>query len=172
MKQRPDSREYAPYYDTYIRLVPEGGLSDILKEQLQTTLALLQPLTEEQAGYRYESDKWSIKEVIGHISDNERIMAYRLLRIARGDTGTLAGYDQEPFVRESFFDRRSLTDLLEDLTAVRQATLTLLRGLTEEAWSRQGVANNSVLSVRALACIIAGHELHHRSVLQERYGLG
>ncbi|WP_028551785.1 DinB family protein [Paenibacillus sp. UNC451MF] len=172
MNQRPTSSEYAPYYSTYIRLVPEeGDLSQILKEQLNSTYALLSDLTDEQGNYRYADGKWSVKEVLGHITDNERIMSYRLLRIARGDKTPLPGYDQDTMMEGAPFNQCSVAFLLEDYKAVRQATLTLLSALTEEAWIRQGTASDSVFSARALACVIVGHELHHLNVLYERYGL-
>ncbi|MFE5322626.1 DinB family protein [Paenibacillus sp. NPDC056579] len=171
MLQRPEQHEYAPYYGTYIQLVPEGNLIQLLDDQLDAALALLSGLSEEEAAYRYAPGKWSIKEVIGHITDTERIMAYRLLRIARGDTTELPGFDQDIYISGASFDQCSLPFLLEDLTVVRRATLTLVKGLSEEAWRRQGVASSSPFTARALACVISGHELHHLKVLQERYGL-
>ncbi|MBE1443971.1 DinB family protein [Paenibacillus sp. OAS669] len=172
MNQRPASSEYAPYYGTYIQLVPaEGDLIQILEDQLQRTSAFLSGLTEEQGNYRYAEGKWSVKEVIGHITDNERIMSYRLLRIARGDTTPLPGYDQDTMMEGSPFQHCTLAYLLEDFKAVRQATLTLLRSLTEEAWRREGTASDCVISARALACVIIGHELHHLQVLRDRYGV-
>ncbi|WP_282939344.1 DinB family protein [Paenibacillus sp. RC67] len=172
MNLRPASNEYAPYFGTYIKLVPdEGDLIRILKSQLDHTYAILSDLTEEQGNYRYAEGKWSVKEVLGHITDNERIMSYRLLRIARGDKTPLPGYDQDTMMEGAPFDHCSVAFLLEDYKAVRQATLTLLSALTEEAWIRQGTASDSVFSARALACVIIGHELHHLRVLQERYGI-
>lgn len=171
MRQRPETQEYSTYYWTYIQLVPEGNVIDLLADQLEATLALVRQLSEEQAAYRYEPGKWSIKEVIGHITDTERIMAYRLLRIARGDKTELPGFNQDTYISGASFEQCSLQFLIEDLTAVRHATLTLLKGLSEEAWVRQGVASKSPFSVRALACVIVGHELHHRKVLVDRYGL-
>lgn len=171
MLQRPEQQEYAPYYGTYIQLVPEGNLIELLADQLDAALALLSGLSEEEAAYRYAPGKWSIKEVIGHITDTERIMAYRLLRIARGDKTELPGFDQDIYISGASFDQCSLAFLLEDFTVVRCATLTLLKGLSEEAWGRQGIASNSPFTARALACVISGHELHHLKVLKERYGL-
>ncbi|WP_409344311.1 DinB family protein [Paenibacillus sp. MBLB4367] len=169
MTVRPAREEYAPYYDTYIRLVPEGDITDMLSRQLETISGFFAALPEDRALFRYAPGKWSLKEVLGHITDTERIMGYRLLRIARGDKTPLAGYDENDYVNGASFDSSPLTGLIEDYTAVRRSTLTLLRGLQEEAWSRMGVANNSELSARALAYIIAGHELHHLNVVKERY---
>ncbi len=169
MSNRPAKDEYAPYYETYISLVPEGSLESTLTKQLEETTRMLLAISEEQANHRYASGKWSLKEVLGHITDTERIMSYRLLRIARGDKTPLAGFDEEAFVKGASFSSCAWSELLEDYIAVRRSTLTLLRGLSEEAWNRRGVANNSELSARALAYIICGHELHHRRVIQERY---
>lgn len=169
MLVRPSVEEYATYYETYISLVPEGAVTDILAKQLEETTEFIAGLSEELANYRYAEGKWTLKEVIGHINDTERIMNYRLLRIARGDQTPLAGYDDEAYVAQASFSSLPFSLLLEDYAAVRRSTLTLLRGLPQEAWSREGVANNSKLTARALAYIIAGHELHHIRVIKERY---
>jgi hypothetical protein len=169
MRSRPGDDEYSSFFGNYIPLTPEGDLVEILERQGRDTVKLLQTLTEEQGNYRYAPGKWSLKEVIGHVSDNERIMSYRLLRIARGDTTPLPGYEQDLLVPGGSFDSLSLRQLTEDYAAVRQATLTLLRGLTEEAWLRKGTASNTTVSARALACVICGHELHHLAILRERY---
>ncbi|WP_103107606.1 DinB family protein [Brevibacillus reuszeri] len=169
MLSRPTPDEHGSYYSLYIDKVTEGDLFAILVEQLKNTVALLSSLDDAQTDYRYAPGKWSVKEVLGHISETERIMCYRLLRVARGDQTPLAGFDEEAFVRTGCFHARSMTDLLEEFTSVRQATLTLLRGVPEEAWTRTGNVNNGVLSARALAYVLAGHEKHHVQVLQERY---
>jgi len=169
MISRPLKNEYSPYYKTYIQLVPEGDLITILEEQLATTLQLLSPVREEQWDYRYAPGKWTLKDVIGHIIDNERVMSYRLLRIARGDNTPLPGYDQDEFMKNDPFQSVTLPDLLEDYTAVRRSTITLLQLLPQQAWERLGSANGTILSARALACIIAGHELHHLAIIKERY---
>ncbi|SDC44944.1 DinB superfamily protein [Paenibacillus sp. UNCCL117] len=169
MHKRPEQGEYSEYYEIYVKLVPAGDLLDILKQQEQQTLDIYAQLSDEQAEYRYAPGKWSLKEILGHLADNERIMSYRLLRISRGDTSTLAGYDQDPFVQAADFDRVPLALLLDDYRAARASTLTLLRTLDGEKLARKGIANGSVLSVRALACIIAGHETHHLNVIRERY---
>jgi uncharacterized damage-inducible protein DinB len=169
MLGRPLSNEYEPYFETYIQIVPQGNLLLILSQQIKETADLLRNITDAQGEYRYASGKWSLKEVIGHMADTERIMAYRLLRIARGDETPLAGFDENQFVKAAAFGQRSVQDLVEELTSVRQATLYLLHGLTNEAWLCAGIANNKNVTVRSIAYIIAGHELHHRKVIEERY---
>ncbi|OXM82773.1 DinB family protein [Paenibacillus rigui] len=169
MKLRPRQGEYNPFYEMYIGLVPEGELLTILQAQHQTVLGWLESLSEEQWEHRYAPDKWSVKQVVGHISDNERIMAYRLLCIARGETGPLPGYDQDIYVPGASFDGLATAYLLEELRLVRHSTLSLLAGLNDEAWQRQGNVNGGPMTPLALACIIIGHELHHLNVLKERY---
>ncbi|WP_424766521.1 DinB family protein [Paenibacillus sp. sgz302251] len=169
MSQRPSKEEYNAYYEQYIGLMGEMDIIDALEAQLESTRSLLVSVTEEQGNYRYAAGKWSLKEVIGHISDNERVMSYRLLRAARGDKTQLPGYEQDHFIQGSSFHDWSMEQTIEDYRSVRRATLTLLRGLSDEAWTRLGAANNSNISVRALAYIIAGHELHHMRFIQERY---
>lgn len=169
MYKKPSIGEYPAYYGGYINLVPKGDLLDILAKQLEDTTILLSDITETQSNYRYAAGKWTLKEVIGHISDTERIMGYRLLRISRGDKTPLAGYNDEDYVKEALFHTRSISELLEDFHAVRRSTFSLLRGLPETAWARTGIANNSEISVNALLFIIAGHELHHVNIIKERY---
>ncbi|MCQ6561266.1 DinB family protein [Paenibacillus mendelii] len=169
MSNRPSAEEYDTSFERYVELVPEGNIQDLLIQSLQNTIAVFTTVTEDRANYRYAPGKWSLKEVLGHITDNERIMSYRLLRIARGDKTPLAGYDQDILMSGASFDTCSLSDLLEEYTVVRRATLTLLRGLSEEAWSRSGVVNGSESSAAAWAYIIAGHELHHMNVIHDKY---
>ena len=166
---KPSNEEFPFYFETYIELVSEGSIEDTLIKQLNDTTAFLSNTSETQANYRYATGKWTLKEVIGHITDTERIMSYRLLRIARGDQSPLAGYDDEAYVNEAAFHSRSLPDLLKDFSAVRQSTVSLVRSLPEDVWSRKGIANNSEISVRALAYIIAGHELHHVKIIKDKY---
>ena len=166
---RPAATEYAPYYEKYISLVPAGDVVEALRRQGADTLALLSSITEEKAGTRYEPGKWSIKELVGHIIDSERVFAYRALRFARGDSTPLAGFDQDPYVRAANFDARTLPDLADEFEQVRGATLHLFRHLDEAAWQRRGTANDNEMSVRALAYAVAGHEAHHIGLLRERY---
>ncbi len=166
---RPQAGEYAPYYDRYISLVQGDDILNTLDQQRRQMLLLLSGRDEEDGNFRYAPEKWSAKEVLGHVCDTERIFAYRALRIARSDATPLEGFEQDDYVRNGGFAQRSIGDLVEDFIAVRRATLSLLRDLDEAAWARRGVANKNEVSVRALAYIIAGHELHHRRILEEKY---
>lgn len=169
---RPASDEYAPYYGRYTGLVPEGNMLSILTQQLESTLQVLGGIDEEKANYRYAPDKWSIKQVVGHLVDSERIFAYRALRIARGDKTPLPGMDQDDFVNGANFDEQTLADLATEFELVRLSSIQFFRSLREDAWERRGTANDNEVSVRALAFIIAGHEAHHLNVLRERYLAG
>ena len=166
---QPQTNEYAPYYEKYIALVPEGDIVATLSRQLDDTLSLLRSLTEAQGDSRYAPGKWSIKELVGHIIDSERIFSYRALRFARNDQTPLPGYEQDDYVRAGNFDNRRLSDLTDEFEQVRRATLSLLRSLDDEAWLRRGAANETEVSVRALAYILAGHETHHMQIVRERY---
>lgn len=166
---RPSVTEYAPYYGRYISLVPEGDVLQILSSQLEETLSVFGGISEEQAGHRYAPDKWSIKEVIGHIVDTERIFAYRVLRFARNDKSPIEGFDQDEFARNSGFDERTLADLVAEFQHVRRANLILFRSFSDEVLGRHGIASEAGVSVRALLYIIAGHERHHMEVLKTRY---
>src|ERR1044072_3449614 len=167
--EKPLETEYLPYYGRYIKLVPGDNILAVLSKQLDETLALLRTIPESQAGFRYEPGKWSIKELLGHLIDTERIFAYRALRFARNDETPVPGYEQDDYVRNASFDDYPLNDLAAEFESVRRATLFLFKHLNAEAWMRRGVANESEVSVRALAYIIAGHELHHREILRSRY---
>lgn len=166
---RPGTDEYAPYYGTYIGKVPDGDLRAMLASQLVETLALVRSIPESRGGHRYAPDKWSIKGVLGHLADSERIFSYRALRIGRGDTTPLPGFEQDDYVPMGNFDARTLRDLADELAAVRQATLHLFAHLDQAAFERRGTASGKPVSVRALAYIIAGHELHHVGILKTRY---
>jgi len=166
---RPEPGEYAPYYDRYISLIPGNDILSTLDEQRRQMLLLLSCRDEAEGNFRYAPDKWNAKEVIGHVNDTERIFSYRALRIARGDQTPVEGFEQDDYVRNGPFAHRTLSDLIEDYIAVRRATLSLLRNLDEAAWPRRGVANKNEVSVRALAYVIAGHELHHRRILEQKY---
>ena len=166
---RPEASEYAPYYEKYISLVPAGDLLATLGQQLESTLALLSGITEEQADSSYAPGKWSIKELIGHLIDSERIFGYRALRFARADQTPLPGYEQDDYVKSARFGARRLSDLAEEFSYVRRANLFLFRSLDEEAWGRTGEANGQPVSVRAIAYIVAGHEAHHMGILRTRY---
>jgi|SRR5580658_103379 hypothetical protein len=165
----PDASEYAPYYGKYIALVGGHDIVAALEDQPHDTLALLSDLTDEEGNYRYAPDKWSIKEMLGHLIDAERVFSYRALRFARNDRTPLASFEQDDYVRSGNFADCRLADLIEEFVAVRRATVWLFRQLSAEAWMRCGIASDNPVSVRAVAYIIAGHELHHRRILKEKY---
>ena len=166
---RPQAGEYAPYYEKYIALVTGNDVVATLEAQRLQTIQLFAGRSERDGNFRYAPEKWSVKEIVGHVSDTERIFAYRALRIARADQTPLSGFEQDDYVRSAGFGERSLADLAEEFALVRAATVALFRSLDEQAWSRRGTANKNEVSVRALAFITAGHELHHRRILEERY---
>lgn len=166
---RPDSTEYAPYFDKYISLAPEGEIVVTLGRQIENTLSLIHGLSAAQGDHRYAPDKWSVKEVIGHLIDTERIFAYRALRFARNDATPLPGFDENLFVASAGFDSRSLADLAEEFEHTRKSNVYLFKNLDGAASLRRGVSNDNGLSVRAIAYIIAGHELHHVGILRTRY---
>ena len=166
---RPDATEHAPYYAKYIEKVPQGDLLSILERQRQETATLLKGIPESKAGHRYAPGKWSIKEVVGHVNDAERVFSYRAMRIARGDATPLASFEQDQFVAAGNFDARSLADLAAEFDAIRRATIALLKSFEAEAISRRGTASGKEVSTRALAYIIAGHERHHIDIVKERY---
>lgn len=168
----PAPQEYASFYASYVnRIGPGEEILAVLQEQLQSTATLLCRVDESRGGFRYAPDKWSIKEVIGHLTDTERIMSDRALRIGRGDPTPLPGFDENAYVPTMEADARPVADLVAEWSDVRRATLALFRGLPSAAWTRRGVANGSPVSVRALAYIIAGHERHHLETLRNRYGV-
>jgi hypothetical protein len=166
---KPDSTEYVPYYSRYVSLVPDGDILTVLAQQIEETTGVLNGIPESRGGFRYAPDKWSIKELVGHLIDCERIFAYRALRFARNDQIPLSGFEQDDYVKNAAFDRCALSDLVSELNSVRLSTLFLFKHLDADAWLRRGLANDSEASVRALAHIIAGHELHHRAILTSRY---
>jgi hypothetical protein len=169
MIARPANAEFAAYYGKYIELVKGDDIVAALEQQLSATLALLRGLTETQGIHRYEPGKWSIKEVVGHVIDAERIFAYRALRIARNDQTPLAGFEQNGYVASANFDAAVLADLAAELELVRRSNLAMFRQFDPEAWQRRGTASEHPVSVRALAYIVAGHELHHVGLLRTRY---
>jgi hypothetical protein len=166
---RPDSTEYAPYFEKYISLVPEGDIAVTLMLQIDNTLSLIRGLSEAHGDLRYAPGKWSVKEVIGHLIDAERIFAYRALRFARNDATPLPGFDENSFVADAGFGARSLADLAEEFEHTRRSNVCLFKSLDGEPSLRLGVASDNKISVRAIAHIIAGHELHHVGILQSRY---
>jgi hypothetical protein len=169
---RPNTDEYNPAFGPYIRRVEDiEDARQMLAFQQERVVRLLEPLGDAAAAYRYAPDKWSIKEMIGHLSDSERIFTYRLLRVGRGDSTPLPPFDENAYVPAAQSDLRLLSDLVEEWRAIRLATLALVRGMPDEAWALRGTASNHPISARALLYIIVGHVDHHLAVLSERYGL-
>lgn len=168
----PTPAEYAPFYAGYISRMTESDPLAVLAAQVDEISRLFASVPAEREGHRYAPGKWSIREMVGHLADCERIMAYRALAIARGDQTPLPGFDEEAYAGQAGSDAVPLADLTADLLAARQSTLHLFRNLPAEAWNRIGTANQNPVSVRALAYILAGHLRHHFAVLKERYGVG
>lgn len=166
--QRPKADEHAPYYGKYIAQVPEGDLVSLLREQLMDTVSLLRG-ARDRADFAYAPGKWTLKESIGHLGDVERVMAYRALRVSRGDRTNLPGFDENAYVANASFSRRTLDDLLEELQVIRASTIHLARHLSPEELARRGTANGNEVTARALFYIIAGHERHHVQLFRDKY---
>jgi hypothetical protein len=167
---RPGADEYAPSFEDYVaRIADDEDIVAVLSGQLDEVLAWFDRVPEPRGDYRYAPGKWSIKEVLGHLSDSERVFAYRALSIGRGDPTPLPGFDEQVYVPEQRAGERTLADLTAEWGHVRQATVALLRSLPAAGWHRRGIANNQPVSVRALAYVIAGHVRHHLETLQTRY---
>ncbi len=167
----PDRSEAADYYFTYINQVPQGEILETLETQRDATLAALRQIGEQQSRHRYAPEKWSIREVLGHINDTERLFVFRAFWFARGMDAELPSFDQNVGVAASGADERSWESHVEEFEAVRAATLTFFRSLPAQAWTCRGKASGNPFTVRALAFITAGHVFHHMRILRERYGL-
>ena len=165
----PGADEYAEFHKGYIAAVANEIDAIATLERQRSQIDSMRAMTGQQAGHRYADGKWSVKAVIGHVSDAERVMAYRLLRIARGDTTPLPGFDENVVAAGSNADRRELSDLVGELSVVRASTLALVRSLDDEALTRRGTVRDWSLSARALVFIIAGHFAHHVNVLRDKY---
>jgi hypothetical protein len=168
---RPEESEYAAYYGKYTQLVPEADLLQAMARGTDETFAYLRSLPQASGGKRYAPDKWTVCQVIGHLSDTERVFAQRALFFARGDAGPLPGMEQDDWMKHSPCAAQPLSELVGEFERVRRSTLDLLRPLSPEAWGRRGTASGYEFSVRALAYIILGHERHHLAILKARYGL-
>jgi hypothetical protein len=166
---KPDSSEYAAYFEGYIGRVPDDDIMDLLKKQRGTFADFLATVGEERAGLRYEPGKWSIKEVVGHVVDTERIFGSRALAIARGERTPLPSFDQDEYVAQADFDSRALASLADEFEGLRRSHIELFGSLGDGAWAQRGVAGGNEVSVRAIAWILAGHLVHHESVIRERY---
>jgi len=168
---QPETTEYAPYYERYVSLVRGDDILSTLDEQKRAFRRALSELAAERAGFRYAPDKWTIREVVGHCTDAERVFSYRALCFARGEKAPLPSFDENEYARHSGHDSVPLPDLLEEFESVRAAALLQFRHFPNEAWQRSGVASGKPGSVRALAHIMAGHVAHHLAILRERYGV-
>jgi hypothetical protein len=166
---RPTPTEYAPYYEGYISQVSESDIMPVLRSQMDELDVLLGRVEPAQETYRYAEGKWSIREIVGHLIDGERVFGYRVFCIARGEQQNLPGFDQNDYMLTAPYDRIELEDLLSELRLIRLGNIAMLRTLDEEAWSRAGNANGNQVTVRALVFIMAGHVRHHMNVLRERY---
>ena len=166
---RPLPGEYAEGLAPYIAGAPDGDLLVLLKDQLGEVTSLYRGLSEQQSAYRYAPGKWSLKDLLQHLSDAERIFAYRCLRIGRGDTTPLPGWEEDDYALAAKADTRATADLLADFQAARLASLELFRGLSDEAWARQGTSNGRNLTARCVPFICLGHTAHHLTVIRERY---
>jgi hypothetical protein len=169
---RPAADEAAPFYQGYIAEVRGENIGDQLREQAGEVEGLFRPLDDTRALERYAPGKWSVKDVLGHFTDAERIFAYRLLRIARGDKTPLPGFDENAYVAAAQFDRRPVAELLDDFRAVRRSSRALVGSIPRDCWTLVGEASGTAISAGALAYIIVGHVAHHVTVLRERYRLG
>ena len=165
---RPQPEEYPVFYKGYIDTVSENALAE-LEHQIEAFPAFLKGLSEDKGSFAYAEGKWTIKELLGHVIDTERIMAYRTLRIARNDSTPLAGFDENDYVANAHFADRSIDSLAEEFTQLRRANMHLFKSLNETELGRMGISNGKPISVKALVYIIAGHLNHHRRIIEERY---
>lgn len=166
---RPDPSEYAPYQEAYIKLVQGNDILKILSAQIDTTLWYLRTLSDTQGDLRYAPGKWSVKEVVGHMIDTERVFAYRALSISRLDKASLPGFEQDDWVRASGAGSQPIAELASEFECVRRSNLYFFQHLGQDVWMRRGIAAGREFTVRAIAYIIAGHEQHHLRILQTRY---
>lgn len=169
MRTKPMSTEYPEYYGRYISLVPDGEIEEILHKQQSELVTLFSTASEETASESYAPGKWTLKEVVGHMSDTERVMSYRMLAMARKEVAPLQGMDQDAYVAAANFNQFAWKQLIADFETVRSSTLSLLSLIDDAAWTRQGIVWDSSVSTRAFAYIIAGHALHHMQLIRERY---
>lgn len=168
---RPQEGTYNPYFHKYIALVPDGDLRRLLPVIFDANFRAMRTITSEQERHRYAPGKWSIREMVGHMADTERVMSYRALCVARGDATPLPSFDENGYTAAARYDDIPLEQILGELMAVHAATILLFENMADEAWDRMGNASGHPISVRALAYIIAGHELHHMNVLRDAYGV-
>ena len=166
---RPQPAEYDPYYQKYVSLVPEEDIIPALESQIDELSGLFEDVPEEKGTFAYADGKWTVKEVLSHLIDGERMFAYRVFRIARGDRTPIEGFEQDGYIENSHANRRPIAELIEEFTLLREANLIFFQNLEDDDWKRVGIANNVEISVRSLAWIMAGHIRHHTTILQDRY---
>ncbi len=167
--RRPETTEYAPYYERYVSLIGETDITAVLEAQPTELQDIFTPLSEEDALFAYDEGKWTMKEVISHLIDGERIFAYRALRIARDDKTPMEGFEQDGYIEYAFANDRSIADLLEEFKLLRRANMLMFNHMNDDAWNRMGTASGSPVSVRGLGYIMAGHVKHHANILREKY---
>lgn len=165
----PEQTEYAEYYGHYVSLVQDADVVSAMQKQLDNLTNLFSQATDEQGVYTYESGKWTIKELLGHLIDGERVFAYRAFRFSRADETPLPGFDQDPYIENANYNSINIADLLAEFSLLRQSNILFFKNLTDEMWDRTGIASDNPITVRAIAFIIAGHVEHHVKVLKEKY---
>ncbi len=169
---RPGENEYAPFYAGYVARVPETDILQALREQPKELSRVAGSVSKEKEGFRYGDEKWSVREIFGHLVDAERFFGHRAFCVSRADANPLPGFDEKLYVSGSNYDSRPLAELVKDFSLLREANTRLLESLDASAWPREGVANGARITVRALAYVMTGHVRHHLAVLKERYGIG
>ena len=169
---RPQENEYPPFYAGYVARVPESDIVEVLSEQPKELKRVADSVTSDKELFRYAPDKWSVREIFGHLVDSERFFGHRAFCISRGDANPLPGFDENLYVSRSSYDSRPLAELVKDFSLLREANSRHLGSLDAALWPREGVANGAKVTVRALAYVMTGHVRHHLAVLRERYGIG
>ena len=166
---RPAKGDYSEYYQQYIDLVEDDNILSVLTEQNKKTQNILNSFLKDKGNYRYAEGKWTVREIVGHLMDVERIFAYRAISIARGEKKSLPGFDQDEYVKNGMFNQRTLPDLIYEFRLLRECNILLFKGLDKSVWQNRGLANDNEVTVLALMFMIAGHEKHHLNILKERY---
>lgn len=166
---RPETNEFAPYYNNYISLIDGDNVMPVLNSQVAEIRSILADVPEEKSTYAYAEGKWTIKELLSHLIDGERIFAYRIHRISRGDKTPLEGFEQDDYIENSNANNRSFADLLDEFDLQRRSNLLMVNNISDEGSKRMGTASTNPVSVRALTYVMAGHVVHHIKVLKEHY---
>ena len=169
MIPRPKPDEYPKFYSGYIQLVPDTDILTYLNEQINKLKSLSDSWKDKDTGYRYAPGKWSVKQIIGHVCDTERVFAYRAMCFSRNERASLPGFDQDEYVAESNFDAVPFDDLVDELISLRESNLRMFDNFNDEVWSKSGIANEKEMTIRSILYILAGHLEHHLNIIQERY---